>query len=223
MSVAVVLAYRDTGDEDRRAAHRHVVDRVWSPYTLIEADTSVPLFSRAGAFNAGAEQASADVLVFADADVIPGPGAVDEAVRIATQNDCTVYPYTNYVRLTQDATRALLDGGWAGEFEWTIDNSVGALFVVKRSLYLEAGGCDPRFVGWGFEDVAWAVQSALLFGENQRVQGNLLHLWHAWDPHSWINAKASPVYQANMKLCDRYMLAGSADAVRAIRSEAVLA
>ena len=232
MRAAVVLAYRDIGCPHRQAACAYVLEHVWKSYDIHVCDSGQQPFSRAGSFNQGALQSDADVLVFADADVVPEEAAIENAIRHAYVLGTTAYPYREYIRLGATATLVLetehsqatdmmvrADPRWA---EWKQMNSVGGVFVVRRDLYLEAGGCDPRFVGWGFEDVAWSAVSATLLGDHVREDGSLLHLWHPWDPHSGPAEKTGAereVYAANVSLCDRYTAAiGNAEAIRAVRA-----
>lgn len=230
-STAVILAYRDNGCEHRQAAYRYVTDHVWSAFDEVRVcDSGATPFSRGASFNQGADRLQADVLVFADADVVVEVEALRQAVTHAYVLGVTAYPYREYVRLTREATdtymaHQLLPADERHPFaEWTEPNSVGGCFVVRRSAYLACGGCDPRFVGWGFEDVAWSAVSATLLGEHVRERGSLLHLWHPWDGYSGGNTSKSPaeraVYDANVALCDRYTGAiGDAEAIRAVRAE----
>jgi hypothetical protein len=235
-SVAIILAYRDSGDSHRRAAYGYVIDHVWNAYSEVRlCDSGQQPFSRGGSFNQGAERSQADVLVFADADVVPEPAALAKAVNHAYVLGVTAYPYREYVRLAQHASAAIQAGAMRDmvdlandpEYvEWKELNSVGGIFVCRRSAYLACGGCDPRFVGWGFEDVAWSATSATLLGDHVREAGSLLHLWHPWDPHSGPASKAQAereIYDANVALCERYTSAvGDAEAIRAVRAEAGL-
>lgn len=242
-STAIILAYRDVGDAHRQAAYAYVTDHVWRSFSEVRVcDSGQQPFSRGGSFNQGAERSQADVLVFADADVVPEAEALRKAITHAYVLRVTAYPYREYVRLTQGITLALQTGRfpvpgrrvtpsdgpspWAEYAEWTEANSVGGIFVVRRDRYLAAGGCDPRFVGWGFEDVAWSAVSATLLGDHVREDGSLLHLWHPWDPHSGGVSKVgveAEVYAANVALCERYTAAvGDAGAIRAVRAEAGL-
>jgi hypothetical protein len=230
-STAVVLAYRDSGCPHRQAAYRYVTDHVWRGFSEVRVcDSGSAPFSRGGSFNQGAERSAADVLVFSDADVVPGGMELAAAIATAADSGATVYPYTEYVRLSPKGTDVVIAREWLGHdnanFDWPdpVTNSVGGIFVVRRDSYLSVGGCDPRFVGWGFEDVAWSATSATLLGDHARIAGDLLHLWHPWDPHSGPAQKHGAereVYEANVALCDRYTGAiGDVEAMRAIRAEA---
>lgn len=74
----------------------------------------------------------------------------------------------------------------------------GGITVVARAVYEAAGGIDPRFLGWGGEDVAfgWALET--LTGPGYRIGGPLVHLWH---PHPAPNLRGSP---ASEELVARY-------------------
>lgn len=227
-TATVIVAYRDSGDGYRQSALAYVLERVWrgAARTVEVVDSGSPVFSRGESFNVGAEQADADVCVFTDADVVPDTGAVKHAIRAAHVMGVTAYPYTRYVRLSLDGTLRIYDGllPRAIDVEWDSRDSVGGIFICRRDHYLACGGCDPRFVGWGFEDVAWSATSATILGDHARVDTDLLHLWHPWDPHSGPADRGrgeQRIYEANTELCDRYTAAiGDRDLIRSIRSEA---
>lgn len=221
----VVMDWRDTGCPYRQRAYAYT--RAWWEALglgVLLVDSGGEAFSRAQAFNLGAMIAKPPVLILADADAVPAEARqVAEAVLHAQANRRTVYPYQRYVRLTQGASAALVEhrpaAGWT--VEWEMRDSVGALMIVPRERYLDAGGCDPRFTGWGFEDTAWAITTTTLHGEPLRIRGDLLHLWHPWHPDSWVNAGTSETYQDNAALLDRYRdAAGDESRLRALREEA---
>ena len=45
---------------------------------------------------------------------------------------------------------------------------------------LRAGGVDPRYQGWGGEDLSFGWVLAVTVGRQQRLGAELIHLWH---PH----------------------------------------
>lgn len=99
-----------------------------------------------------------------------------------------------------------------------MDSSVGPCVVVRRDSHLAIKGYDPRFRGWGFEDVAYNDVALTVLGPTTRINGDLWHLWHPVDK---TNNVEHPQYQANLALCQRYIAAkGNAEAMMAIRNEA---
>jgi hypothetical protein len=92
--------------------------------------------------------------------------------------------------------------------------------VVRRDSFRRIKGYDPRFRGWGFEDVAFHDIATTVLGPTTRIDGDLWHLWHPVDK---TNDQKNPQYQANLALCHRYIAAkGDIEAMMALRSEADL-
>lgn len=101
-----------------------------------------------------------------------------------------------------------------------MDSSVGPCVVVRRDSFLRIKGFDPRFRGWGFEDVAFNDTALTVLGSTERIAGDLWHLWHPVDK---TNDAENAYYQANLALCQRYIAAkGNPEVVMALRSEAEL-
>ncbi len=49
--------------------------------------------------------------------------------------------------------------------------------AVRRDLFLELGGLDERFSGWGYEDLEFNGRADEA-GVTRRLPGELRHLWH---------------------------------------------
>jgi hypothetical protein len=222
-SVSVIIGHRQTGDQDRAAALRHTL-RTWTRWGHAHVglyDWPGKVYSRAGAFNTGVAAATGEVVVCTNSDVIVGLDALDEAVSLAWEEGVTVYPFRSYRELTKPCAERWYRGEVCMDAQLEMgEECVGPLFVCRRDRYIQAGGCDQRFVGWGFEDVAWAATSQTLLGPSQRVAGECIHFWHAPDPLGHPNPD-NPIYQANLALCRRYnTAAGNPDAITSLRGEA---
>src|SRR5690606_26218687 len=102
-------------------------------------------------------RASGDVLVVADADVIPR--RLDRAVTAVTDGCAWATPHRTVARFTADATRRVLDG----EDPWHVSSCQnvwderpykakpgGGVVVIRRNAY-EQVPLDPRFEGFGGE------------------------------------------------------------------------
>lgn len=145
-------------------------------------------WSRAGAINAAAADAWPwDVAIIADADTIPDPVAIAEAVRVALRTGGGVRPHDHLWNLNKLGTRELLRLGredFSGAFRpaphalgcWP----GGGLLVVERSAWERVGGHDERFVGWGHEDSALNIR-LLVYADWNRIPGVAFHLWHPRD------------------------------------------
>ena len=92
--------------------------------------------------------------------------------------------------------------GWAG----------GGIVVTTGETYRQAP-LDPRFVGWGQEDEAWALALSVLVGKPRRGTADLVHLWH---PPAERKSRSVGNHN-NLALLNRYQRAArNADAMRAL-------
>lgn len=139
-------------------------------------------FSRAWAFNVGAELASSDCLIFHDNDLLITSDYAKETLKLTAQG----YDFVNLKRfifyLNKDATQQTIDDNCVSKnlsVESIMQNAEGGGSIgCSRSAYFDIGGFDERFVGWGGEDNEFWQRACTL---NVWVYGNrpLIHLWHA--------------------------------------------
>ena len=124
-----------------------------------------------------------EVVVVADADVIPGSlASVAAAVDVVAGGTYRwAVPHRLVKRLSGEATRA-----WRATGQWPRSGwdrppyrgqRAGGLVVLDAGLYRDAP-LDRRFVGWGHEDVAADVAWRALGGAPWRGDADLFHLWH---------------------------------------------
>lgn len=232
MSVHVIMPFR-SGDEWRDPSAA-VVTRWWKDelgLDVTRCDDPNPCgFNRGRAINRAVDGGLGgimrwsphDVLVFTDADVIPARINVERAIgQVVAGRPAYAVPFTEVRYLTPDATRAVQAGHpledrhelYEGVWERL---STGGLNVLTVQTWCRAGGFDPRFTGWGFEDAAFDIAARTLTGRPPAwVDGPLTHLWHppARDPES-------EAYQHGLALCRRYEAAdGDHVAVAGLVSE----
>jgi hypothetical protein len=183
------------------------------------ADSGHQPFSRAGSRNlavALATHSDADVVVICDADTLVEAEPLHEA--IAAAHDGVLHlPYIRYRSLTPDGTNAHLVGTPALECDADHDHNwaTGGVIVITPDAWAVAGGMDERFVGWGFEDVAFRQAADTLLGPTVKHPGTITHLWHPVE-----TALGTPQHIANAALCERYnAAAGQPEAMRALIAE----
>ena len=120
-------------------------------------------FRAAAARNLGAAGATGDVLVFLDADTVPGPRFLDALVRRAAacpdvlavgrrrhadlSGDGRELPEPDWLTRAYADSRDLLDAD-GRSFRYVIS----AVLAVRRELFDDLGGFDERYVGYGGED-----------------------------------------------------------------------
>lgn len=132
-------------------------------------------------------RAEGEVLVVADADVWCS-GVVD-AVNAVNSGKAWAIPHYRVLRLTAPATAEVLASGEWPRRRTTITYAQrpypgrpgGGIVVLSRDAYRRVP-MDPRFIGWGQEDEAWALALGTLVGPSWRGTEDLWHLWHDPQP-----------------------------------------
>ena len=125
-------------------------------------------FSPGAARNRGAANVRAEVIVFNDADTLAERRATLAAVRLAALEPGLVYAYTIYYRRDRFGNT---------ERELWNPPSLGCA-AISRESFLELGGFDERYRGWGYEDCAFATAAGERYGAPRRVEAAAFHLWH---------------------------------------------
>jgi hypothetical protein len=231
VTVSVLVPFNEGECEQR--------DRVWEwvherlelqlpdAHVIIAGDDDPP-WSKGTAVRNCLRYARGDVIVVHDAD-----STVDnlaDAVEVVEMGAAWCVPHSRIVRLNEHTT-----GQWltrpvphrlpavtARHRERYAKPSVhgGGVTVLQRKI-LEDVPVDPRFRGWGGEDLAWGRALGTLHGEAVQLQTDLIHLWHPPRPEHWmVKGTVLPETQA---LADRYCQAnGDPAAVRRLLAEVTL-
>jgi len=187
-SVAVLIPWAGSCPH-REAARQHV--RAWYAANFPEwkihwgESGEGPAWCKAQAVAFALCETNAKILVVADADCIaPGLG---EAVRQVSEGAPWAVPHRLVHRFSQGATARILAGedpsGWPRERALYDQMPYpgyegGGIVVLRRDVY-EQLPLDPRFMGWGQEDEAWATALSRVHGKPwRRTNEPLWHLWH---------------------------------------------
>lgn len=225
MKVAVLVPWRPSV-EDRRQ-NWDFISFVWArlrpDWRIFSADSETDEFSRTQALLAARARADddTDVFVVADADCWVGSGHLTRAVDEALAHGWAV-PHELVYRVDEwwsrhiryDWTLGTLNGALAHPEGLPLSrdndqdskpykgNPTGTLAVFTREVF-DRIPPDPRFVGWGQEDQAWAMALKCLHGKPWRGSAPLIHLWHPSEPR-----KSRVVgNDANWALLERYRAA----------------
>lgn len=181
MNVEVILPYRG-GCEHRSAALAWALGRYPWPVTIASCPPGP--WCKAAAVTPAAEASSAEVLVVADADA--WCDGTELAVQAVIDGHPWAIPHTRVHRLTLAATTGMLAGREpdpAYRVEERPYRGVmgGGIVVLPRETYL-CCPLDPRFTGWGQEDLSWGLALTTLAGTRWRGKADLIHLWHPPQP-----------------------------------------
>lgn len=197
--VVLVPRRRDNGPRDRLWAHcRAWWEQTFPDWPIYEGHHDVGPFNRSAAINRAATMAGDwDVAIIIDSDVLGDPARIMEAVTLADKTGAMTFPFTTRKDLDQAGTAKVLDG-FRGSWERYVHKrwagNVSSIIAVPRRLWDAVDGFDENFVGWGFEDNAFASACVTFGGPYNRLPGEVWHLWH---PTAKAEALGSPTFVAN--------------------------
>lgn len=181
----------------------------WPDQEVLYGDSGDEIFSRSASRNLLAEKAKGDIFVFVDADSYVPCFQLRYALERVTD---WCFPYDLYYSLTAPGSLKFMTTGEADQNDCVYifpdpvhpfdrPPSVGGCVVVSREGFDAVGGYDERFIGWSFEDRAFAYSLETMYGRAPRIAGPLYHLWH---PETSTDQFAQPHMRTNQALCSRY-------------------
>ena len=95
--------------------------------------------------------------------------------------------------------------------------------VLPWEAFWEVGGMDPRFRGWGGEDVSFMRAVDTMWGKHKSTDNDVLHLWHPKIPGRYQLTRqwqGQPRPEMNNLLAGRYHEAtGNLEKMRALLEE----
>lgn len=187
-TAALLVPYRaDGGQRDRlwRFCRRRW-QQIAPDVQLIEGeDAGEGLWCRSEALNDAAAQTAAEVLIVCDADVFTTREQLDLLIHVAATTRRFTVGFHRTVKLDPTGTDMVLDGwrdGWERHVETMPEGDADAFVAVHRDLWDEVDGFDERFVGRGWQGVAFRVACETLAGPRVTLWGDLWHLWHPYGP-----------------------------------------
>lgn len=182
--IPVLVPFRT--DSGRRAAiWHHLRQHYWSSSpvssVIIEGDAAGP-FNRSVALNLASSLAGPwELAIIADADTyVAAPQLLAAIERARTGR--LVIAHTQWRNLSEVATLGILAGDdlTEPEYDRTCEglHAVSGMLVVPRGLWDMVGGFDERFVGYGWEESAFARAAEVAGGKVERIDGPCWHLNH---------------------------------------------
>lgn len=187
-------------------------------------------FCKTCAVNDAASRAHGDTFVILDADCYFDGSVIqrvaDRIAEVERRGHAVWFvPYRHIYRLTEAATASVLASPprdplrFASppplvDVESTLGSGFGHRFgalimIMSRKAFQTVGCMDPRFRGWGGEDIAFVRALDTLYGPHKTTNNDVLHLWHArigenFKDRKWVG-QTRP--QANDALANKYNLA----------------
>lgn len=149
-------------------------------YCFVE--DSDPVFHRTRYLNRLLLAARHSVAGVWDTDVIVPSAQLTVAVEQIRIGSVMSFPYDGrFILLNKKESLAVREDVSALEkidISYGGRPSVGGAFLVNRDKYLEAGGENERFYGWGPEDAERVKRLEILELPVSRIEGPLFHLYH---------------------------------------------
>lgn len=157
------------------------------------------IFRKTEAVNDAASRARGRIFVILDSDayllgeqILDAARQIEEAARRG-QNRWFV-PYRKLYRLKQEPTELVLQSDPRNPLRFSnppasehVESTTSAAYghhygamcqVMPREAFECVGLMDPRFEGWGGEDVAFLRAVETLWGKNKSIDMPIFHLWH---------------------------------------------
>jgi len=150
-----------------------------------------PIFHRTKYLNQLLLNAQTPIVGIWDTDVIVQVSQISEACRSIRKKEAVMsFPYngrfltanasvSDTFRKELDYQLLLNSYSLYGQF------ATGGAFLVDRNKYLEAGGENENFYGWGPEDAERVKRMEILELPITRAKGNLYHLFHPRGKNSY--------------------------------------
>ena len=233
MKTAVIIPFRlrKGGDPLRGDNLAHVV-RHWSNY---DCELIVPTdgrygdaqFNRSVAYNRGAASTDADVLIFAESDLLIDYDQVDRAVGLAADHPGLVIPFSWFMALSEDDS-ALVRAGEMDPVDCLASpvkghrGSIGAINVVSRDAYDLVGGYDELCEGAWYDDDIMKIAFDVATTPTRWVEGSAYHLYHlsgGAGPH--LSRADREATSRNRLRLRKYQQARTVEQVRALTTERV--
>jgi hypothetical protein len=228
LSATVCIPFRDRGRDPLRAKNLECALKSWDGLDVVVVDdgrTGDEQFNRCAAYNRAAQQTDADVLVYAESDMLISHSQIREAVRLAAGAPGVVVPYTKYCYLSEADSQKVRDGADPAGMtpELTIPNEhrnwprTGPINVMSRATLAAIGCWDEKFEGCWWDDRAMRRAFDIAAGPTRFVNGPAFHLYHlpGWTgPH--LTDEDREATQRNMIRYASYVRATTSDEIRAL-------
>jgi hypothetical protein len=230
MNAAVIIPFRDRGRDPQRAANLVCILDHWDglgyPVHVVDDGRSGDQqFNRHAAYNEGARKTTADVLVYAESDMLINPDQITTAIGWATESLGLVVPFTERHELNAEDSAAVRADAPPETFTAEVikpkPRRIGAINVLTRDTLTAVGQWDEAFEGCWWDDRSMHIAFDKCAGPTRWVQGPAYHLWHlpGWTG-SHLTAADKAATERNHRRFQRYQRATTPDQVRDLTTSA---
>mgnify|MGYP001169667897 CR=1 FL=1 len=188
MKTAVIIPFRCRGTDPLRFQNLTCVADQWAEYghtvqVVSDGRRGADQFNRSAAYNRGAADTDADILIFAESDLLISDGQIDRAVAMAAATSGLVIPFSWFMALSEEDSRAVrsLGADPAGCQATPVKghrSSIGAINIMSRETYELVGGYDEVCTGAWYDDDIMKIAFDTLAGPTRWVEGSAFHLYH---------------------------------------------
>lgn len=179
LKIVVLVPWRATGGY--RDDVWQYVKRQWYGWDVREGNNDGS-FERGKSINEAAS-GTWDVAFICDADMYyPYREDVRKACELAYETNAYVVPHKQLAYLTERGTRSFLAGThiFPSMIAGTTIGTWIAGCAISRELWDRVQGFDPRFEGYGNQDIAFYTACKTLADGDRalRLDGTTVHVWH---------------------------------------------
>lgn len=153
-----------------------------------------PVFHRTKYLNQLLQDTKTILVGIWDTDVILSNEQIDNGLQDICEGKAVMsYPYDGHFYFCtqeesafyrRESSMDYLLGFKRSGNSFCISNSVGGAFLVRKDIYVESGGENEFFYGWGMEDQERVRRLFILGWPITRVDGPLFHLYHPRNENS---------------------------------------
>lgn len=184
--VSVIIPFRTRGNDPLRKAN---LDRIlqqwngWHVHIASDGRTGDAQFNRHAAYNSGTAHTTADILIYAESDMLINPEQIHQAITQADSAPGLVVPFTLYRYLTPEDSEQVRAGNLQPETctpQFTKPNPrrVGAINVLSRTTLNTIGRWDPNFEGNWWDDRSMHRAFDICAAPTRWIDGPAHHLYH---------------------------------------------
>jgi hypothetical protein len=146
-----------------------------------------PVFHRTRYLNQLLKMSKTDIAGIWDTDVILKTNQIIDAVEAIKNGATMCYPYDGHFvflnprqskQAREDVISFLNKHSKTGQTPILARPSVGGAFIINRQRYIQSGGENENFYGWGPEDAERLKRMEILKEPVCRIAGELFHLYH---------------------------------------------